>query len=181
LTGESPNSSVELASGDVIDDTDELYVGYLPTTPSQTGRFVRRVVILLALLALALPLALALLQSRFDPGIFEFGAPRTLEGRLVERPYPALLLDAPDTEEQPAAGPTIHVLLVDPGKRGAQRRVEGMAGSQVRVTGTLAARPDLAVLELDQPPQSLSATRGREDGASAPRLEVVVRGEIVDA
>ncbi|HVS14202.1 MAG TPA: hypothetical protein VMV46_09775 [Thermoanaerobaculia bacterium] len=161
--------------------SDELYVGYLPETPPRLARFVRGTVVLLGLLTAALASVLALLQSSFDPGVFEFGSTRTLEGRVVERPYPALLLAPPATGEEPPGAPATHLLLVEPGKHGAQNRVAGLEGAHARVTGTLAARPDLAVFELAAAPERLGSLRDDGEVPSAPLREVVLRGEIVDA
>jgi hypothetical protein len=161
--------------------SDELYVGYLPRTPPGIARFVRRVVILLGLGTVGLAIALARLQGPFDPGSFEFGSTRTLEGRLFERPYPALRLAAPGSAEDAAGATATHLLLVDPGKHGAQQSVAGLDGARVRVTGTLAARPDLAVLELAAAPERLPAPPAATEGPSAPLREVTLRGEIVDS
>jgi hypothetical protein len=185
---------------------DELYVGYLPQAPPGIARFVRRTVWLLAALLVGAAVLLVVLQAPFDPGVFEFGSPRTLVGRIVEEPYPALVLDAPVLVLD-APTPHSRLLLVDPGKHGADDRVEGLDGATVQVAGTLAARPDLAVLELspleirvlehgavqiaEDPPPRPTAD-GTSDGtttiagASAPLAattgaRVTLRGEIVDS
>ena len=73
------------------DANDDLYVGYLPAAPPRVARFVRRVVPALVIAAAAVAALLAVLQAPFDPGTFEFGTTRAVEGTLLERPYPMLV------------------------------------------------------------------------------------------
>ncbi|HVS64817.1 MAG TPA: hypothetical protein VMT85_15080 [Thermoanaerobaculia bacterium] len=172
---------------------DELYVGYLPQTPPGIARFVRRTVWLLGALVIGMAILLPMLQSPFDPGFFELGSPRTLTGRIAGTPYPTLIVDAPvSTASASAPGgspPSSSMLLVDPGKHGALERVGGLDGTRVEATGTLAARPDLAVFELAADPRPLPtpieepiadpiAGAGEEP---APGRRVTLRGEIVDS
>jgi hypothetical protein len=170
-------------------DPDELYVGYLPQTPPVIARFVRRTVWLLGALVVGMAILLTALQSPFDPGFFEFGSPRTLSGRIVEAPYPALIVDTPPATDFPSApgraAAAASMLLVDPGKHGAQERVGGLDGAQVEVTGTLAARPDLAVFELAADPRPLPTpiepAGDRAAVTLGPARPVTLRGEIVDS
>lgn len=162
-------------------DSDELYVGYLPQTPLGIARFVRRTVWLLAVVIAGVAVLLALLQSRFDPGLFEFGSPRTLVGRIVERPYPALILNEQGVSGDGSEGRHTRLLLVAPGKRGAQDRVKGLAGVRVETTGTLSSRSDLAVFELAADPDQLPAPVEPSPIADTPGQRVTLRGEIVDS
>jgi hypothetical protein len=79
------------------------------------GRFVRRIVIALAGTVVTWGIVLTAGHVARDGGTFEFGHPTRSDGTVVERPYPALRLDAGD----PAGSPW--PLLVAPGKHGPTR------------------------------------------------------------
>src|SRR6185503_17336258 len=100
------------------DRDDELYVGYLPAAPPRVARFVRRLAPALAIAGVALAAVLAALQGPFDPGVFEYGAPRAVEGTLFERPYPVVVRD----------GVQGGALLVREGKHGAAPDAAGLDG-----------------------------------------------------
>jgi DMSO/TMAO reductase YedYZ heme-binding membrane subunit/nitrite reductase/ring-hydroxylating ferredoxin subunit len=158
-------------------DGDELYVGYLPAAPPLTARFVRRVVPALVAGAAAVAALVAVLQGPFDPGVFEYGEPRSIGGTLYERPYP-MLVEAGDG--QPARG----ALLVGVGKHGAAEAAAGLDRRRVRLEATRIESPLGSMLELV--PGRLEAVADAASPAAPPapgeelgRIEVA--GEIVDA
>jgi hypothetical protein len=155
---------------------DEFYVGYQPRMPAGLARLARRASAALLALAIGLPALLVAVQPRFSSGAFEFGHPRTVEGWLVEFPYPALDVDG---RVRPAQG---FYWLVGPGKHGAAAIVRGLDGRRVRMRGTRIERDGDAMLQIE--PGSLvpvgdSASRR----APAPvRIRTVhLVGEIVDS
>jgi hypothetical protein len=170
------------------DELDELYVGYLPAAPRRTARLVRRVVPALLLAAGAVAVLAAALQGGFDPGVFEYGVTRTLEGTLHERPYPWLAgARAVGPLESSGTDPTTAergALLVGVGKHGAAADAAGLDGRKVRLEATRIESPLGSMLELV--PGSLETV----DGAAAPAEpsaadeelgRVEVTGEIVDS
>ena len=73
----------------------DFYVGYLPKAPSALARFVRRVIIALALLAVTAALVLVVGQMQFASSAFEYGKLGSFEGIVVTRPFPTLLVTRP--------------------------------------------------------------------------------------
>ena len=59
---------------------DPFYVGYQPIAAAAIARGVRHRVLVLGLLALGTAALLALAQRRADPGVFEYGHPRSWHG-----------------------------------------------------------------------------------------------------
>ena len=155
---------------------DEFYIGYEPQMPEGISKRIRPAAIGLIALALTLPAVLVVAQKRFSSGIFEYGRERTIEGRLIATPYPALLVA--ETSEHVA----MTYWLVGPGKHGAADIVRGLDGHLVRVTGSLIARDADSMIEV------ASGHVVATDTHTPPPLEpirslgpVVMRGEIVDS
>ena len=98
---------------------------------------------------------------------------RTVEGRLVEFPYPALDVDGP--------APAFY-WLVGPGKHGAAALVRGLDGRTVRLRGTLIEREGEKMLQL-VPDEIETVGASSETKPSVPvRIRTVrVAGELVDS
>jgi hypothetical protein len=97
--------------------------------------------------AAALAALLAGRQAAFDPGAFELGRLRSVEGVIREHPYPSLEVARPG----PAGGAAVdrsRYDLVASGKRGGQREVEGFDGRRARVSGSLIYRDELTMIEV---------------------------------
>ncbi|NJL29219.1 MAG: hypothetical protein HC897_15720 [Thermoanaerobaculia bacterium] len=118
-------------------ERDELYVGYLPTTPPGIARLVRGAVLAILVVAAVIGGVLALAQKPFGSGVFEFGVERSFEGILHERPYPTL-----ETE------PGKHHYLVAQFKFGADAQVAGLDGQRVKLSGTLIHRDGQQMIEI---------------------------------
>lgn len=155
---------------------DDFYIGYEPFMPMRFASWLRVTAIGLVLLALAVPGVLVLAQSRFATATFEFGRARTFEGRLVEYPYPALLVPEP-------SGGVIAYWLVGPGKHGAFEYVNGRDGEMVRVAGSLIERERDRMIEVQS--AEASVTVGSRDASPLEPLRslgpIAVKGEIVDS
>jgi hypothetical protein len=155
---------------------DEFYIGYQSRMPAGLARLVRRAAVALVALAVAVPAVLIAVQARASNGSFEFGQIRTVEGRLVEFPYPALDVDG--------ATPPPHgyYWLVAPGKHGAAGLVRGLDGRRVRVRGTRIERDGEAMLQIE--PGSIvpiDDTLSRVPTSLVPIRTIRVVGEIVDS
>jgi hypothetical protein len=72
---------------------DDFYIGYEALMPAGFVRRVRASVAAVLTIAVLAPLVLIASQRRFASGVFEYGPTRTLEGRVVELPYPAHAVD----------------------------------------------------------------------------------------
>lgn len=163
-----------------MNDQDEFFIGYAPPMPAGLARFVSRVVIALVLGALAWAAVIASGHVPLQGGTFAFGHPQQFTGTMVERPYPALRLDDADPSA-PA------VLLVAPGKHGADLLVHGLDGRHVALTGTRIRRGALTMIEVE--PASLAARERLRSmhetvvahAESAIATAVRVTGELVDS
>ncbi len=123
--------------------SDEFYIGYNQHMPARIARVVRPTALVLVALALAVPGVLIVAQGRFSSGVFEYGRTHTVEGRVVEFPYPAL-----EVAGGGAAAPRTY-WLVGPGKHGAADLIRGLDGRVVRLEGTLIQRDADAMLQIE--------------------------------
>jgi hypothetical protein len=159
-------------------DHDEFYIGYDPSMPPRTARFVTRALVVVGALAAVTAVLVAVGHKSLEAGSFEYGHPTSIAGTLLERPYPTLIPEGARSGEA-------SVLLVAPGKHGADRLVQGLDGRRATVTGTRIRRGSLTMVEVE--PASL-ATHTTRSGIG-PRVSeglvtdtpVTLTGEIVDS
>lgn len=159
--------------------SDDFYVGYAERAPAALAGAIRARALLALVLVLAVAATIVMTQGPADPGVFEFGTTRTVDGVVLERPHPTLLV------ERPGGGTSAWLLSVF-GKHGAEAMVAGLDGRRVRATGTLAYRGDTTMLELaddgleplgDAPSDALMAAAT----ATVDLGEHAFDGEIVDS
>lgn len=157
----------------------DFYVGYLPKAPASLARFLRRVVIVLGMLAVLVALLLVTGQMPFANSAFEYGKVRSFEGMVRLKPYPVLLVARPGQIAPSDA--RSEYLLVAPGKHGADELTDSFDGKQVRLQGQLIYRDGTTMVEIV--PGSIVATGGA--GADQEPLRdlgpVTITGEIVDS
>ena len=156
----------------------DFYVGYLPT-PARDARWTRVFVVLLVLAALALAFVCNAFARPTGGGDWDTGHEVTLEGELVERPFPMLRVARAD-------GSVERILLVEMGKHGADARIAPFVGRDgtrvaVKARGYMISRDGQHMLELaDEAP--LEAGGVLPSSGQAERIgAVVVDGEIVDS
>lgn len=183
---------------------DEFYVGYDDSMPAGLRRFTRRV---LATAFLAATVAAAAIVSGLAPlpaSRFEFGAPRTFSGRILERPYPRLIgrpvdpsapaedaASTPPTNQPGGASPKTGEprvwLLAGQGKRGAEDLARGFDQTAVRFEATLAERGGQGLLQVESANLHGSGAEGSSGGSLPPAPPLTplgrrtLRGEIVDS
>lgn len=161
--------------------TDEFFIGYAPPMPPRLARFVARTVFGLACGALTWAVTLAAGHTRLDGGTFEFGHPQRFTGTVFERPYPALRPDGvPGADAR-------WLLLVAPGKHGADSMVRGLDRRLVSMMGTRIRRGAQTMVEIDpdtivavDAARTAAPAEGSHEGASDDR-PIEVKGEIVDS
>src|SRR5260370_9426362 len=157
----------------------DFYVGYLPKAPTALARFVRKIIIMLGVLAVTAALVLVVAQMPFANSAFELGKMRRFGGVVVTQPFPTLLVARPG--EVGKQDKYSRYLLVAPGKHGADELVASFDGKQVRLQGQLIYREGGTMVEItpgsvtivDAPPADQETTR--DLGA------VHLTGEIVDS
>jgi hypothetical protein len=157
----------------------DFYVGYLPKAPTALARFVRKVIVVLGLLAVTAALVLVVGQMPFANSTFEYGKQRSFEGVVQTRPFPTLLVARPGQVGQ--QDKYSRYLLVAPGKHGADDLVARFDGKRVRLQGELIYREGGTMLEIT--PSSIAVID------SAPAIQettrdlgtVALTGEIVDS
>jgi hypothetical protein len=159
-------------------DQDEFYIGYDPPMPRRTARFVTRALVVVGALAAVTAVLVAVGHKSLEGGTFEYGHPTSIAGTLLERPYPALIPEGARNGEA-------SVLVVAPGKHGADHLVQGLEGQRVTVTGTRIRRGSFAMVEVE--PASLlthamrSGIASRVSEDSMTDTPVTLTGEIVDS
>ena len=165
-----------------MNDRDEFFIGYAPPMPPGLARFVGGSSWASCAAFSPGPPLLPSGHVPLEGGTFEFGHPQRFAGTIVERPYPALRLDEHRSSTRRPA-----LLLVAPGKHGADALVRGLDGRHVTLTGTRIRRGTHTMIEVE--PASLVP-----DKRSAPNLRPAPparlsrrpipsrsRGEVVDS
>ena len=153
--------------------SEDFYIGYEPHMPSPLARRIRAAAVWLLALAALVPLALVASQNRFGDGVFEFGQIRTVEGQLVEFPYPVLDVGGSNPEAY---------WLVGPGKHGAAALVRGLHGRMVRLRGMLIERDGEKMLQLvPDEIETLPSVSETEPSPIVRIRTVTVAGELVDS
>jgi len=157
----------------------EFYVGYAPTMPIGLRVFMRRIVLTLGLLAIAVAILLLSGQMPFAKSTFEFGESRYFEGILETGPYPSLLVQRPGAVG--SSSKYSRYLLVSPGKHGADMLLEGADGKRVRFKGQLIYRAAQTMIEIE--PGSIQTFANESTGPTQFHSlgQVSVTGEIVDS
>src|SRR6266851_3443803 len=156
----------------------DFYVGYLPNAPTALARFVRRVIIVLGLLAVTTSLVLVVGQMPFASSAFEYGKLRSCEGVFVTRPFPTLLVARPGEIGQ--QDKYSRYLLVAPGKHGADDLVASFDGKQVRLQGQLIYREGGTMVEITPGSIAVIDTEPAVQETTRDLGAVTVTGEIVD-
>ncbi|MGE3843181.1 MAG: hypothetical protein AB7I50_16540 [Vicinamibacterales bacterium] len=122
----------------------EFFIGYDPPLPPRLGRFVARVVWVIGAGALMWSAVAASGHVPLEGGLFEYGHPDSFEGVIHEKPYPTLAVSGQE-----------RLLLVLPGKHGADAYVHGLEGRKVTLRGTRIMRNGHIMVEVE--PGTLTA------------------------
>ena len=128
---------------------EEFYIGWQAAAPAGIARTIRKAVLILALAVAVIPVLLVSFEKPFSTGVFEFGKYTELEGVLSLRPAPFLQI-----------GPGKQVLLLGPGKTGADSVLSGLGrkfgttpdGKRVKLGGYLIYHDGKTAMELENDP-----------------------------
>lgn len=164
--------------------SDEFFVGYLPM-PRETARRMKRVAIVVVLLAVAAATALAIATGPFDRATFEYGTEREWQGILEAAPVPVLI--ARDAGAASPFGALVRYPLVAPGKHGAATLIAGLDGARVTLKAKRILRERTTMLELVPGSIRRFTPALPADGAPMPASKIEdlgharFEGEIVDS
>jgi hypothetical protein len=161
--------------------SDEFYIGWEAKAAPGIGKTVRRVALVLSLLALIMPVVIAISQRMIGASVFEWGTHKTLSGILETRPYPHLLVPRPG--QTGSASLFSSYYLVAPWKFGLSR--EALAqfdGQPVTLKGTLIYRGNQTMVETK--PEWIQANAKQNTTSLPQRVSLgkqTLIGEIVDS
>src|SRR6266851_2800715 len=157
----------------------DFYVGYLPKAPTALARFVRKIIIVLGVLAVTAALLLVVGQMPFANSAFEYGKVRSFEGVVITRPFPTLLVARPGEIGQ--QNKYSRYLLVAPGKHGANDLVARFDGKQVRLQGQLIYREGGTMVEITPGSITVVDAAPADQETTHDLGAVSLTGEIVDS
>ena len=162
---------------------DEFYIGWEAKAAPGISRTLRTVVIALLLLALLVPVVLAVSQRMIGASVFEWGTKKNFSGILQAAPYPHLLVPRPGSAEGHSHFSTYH--LVAPWKFGLDREaIAAFDGKGVSLKGTLIYRGNQTMIETKPEWIAASTNVERRPGSDAPYRSLgrqTLTGEIVDS
>lgn len=144
---------------------DDFYVGYQPQAPPRIRQFIRRTIVALLLLGLAVAVLLVLVQASFADSSFDYGIQKRYQGRVLGQAYPKLFSNG------------LLYPLVGTGKLGLFHIKDGQI---VELEASLIVNGEMRALEVK--PESVKEIGGTfpSPPVSMPLGPVSIRGEIVD-
>lgn len=161
--------------------SEEFYIGWEAKAAPGISKVVRRTVIILLLLALLVPVVLAVTQRMIGVSVFEWGNHKTFSGILRTTPYPHLLVSRPGQRVSESAYSAYY--LVAPWKFGlAREALAEFDGKAVSLKGTLIYRGNQTMIEVV--PGSIVATNTAVAVALPQTTQLgkqTLVGEIVDS
>jgi len=164
-----------------MNQPDDFYIGWEAKAAPSIGRTVRKVVMALLLLALLVPVVLAVSQRMIGASVFEWGTHKTFSGILQAQPYPHLLVSRPGNADGLPRFSTYY--LVAPWKFGLdQKAIAPLDGKSVTLKGTLIYRGNQTMIEVL--PGSIQMTNVAAATAlpqAMPLGKQTLVGEIVDS
>jgi len=164
-----------------MNQPNEFYIGWEAKAAPGISEAVRKVVVVLLLLALAASVVLAISQRMIGASVFEWGTHKTFAGILQTIPYPHLLVPRPGNANGFSSFSTYY--LVAPWKFGLKpEAIASLAGKSVTLKGTLIYRGNQTMIEVL--PDSIQVTNIAATTAppeAMPLGKQTLVGEIVDS
>lgn len=169
---------------------DEFYIGWQSEAPRSFSRHIRKVLIALALICVAVSIALAIFQQKFGTGTFEFGKLTEIKGIYFNTPVPNIKV----VKGKDIFGNLncLTIPLVGYGKHGAdgiigdieQKRNILLHGKQVIMKGTLLYNDGKTLMQIDANDEPVLNIGTQADPSLFPvRKELgiqTIKGEIID-
>jgi hypothetical protein len=165
---------------------DEFYIGWEDNLPPGVGSRVRRTVVVLLALSIAIAVVLSLAQRTIGVSVFEWGKAKSFSGILKSQPYPHLLVPRPGASNGQAHFSSYY--LVKPFKFGLDAEtVSRLDGKAVNLKGTLIYRGGQTMIEVAdyslRASDSVAPSEGVRGLSPDPLSlgEQTLTGEIVDS
>lgn len=136
-------------------NNNDFYIGWMPKAPDKFAKHVKKVVLILFVLAIAIGVILALSQKKFDKGNFEFGTLTEVKGIYSSTPVPNLkIISGKDIWGKNSY---ITAILVGYGKSGADGIIKNLEEQtkasldkkEITVKGTLLYNDGKLVVQID--------------------------------
>jgi len=162
--------------------SDEFYIGWEAKAAPGIGKTVRKAVGLVLLLALLVPILLAVAQHMIGQSVFEWGKYKNFSGILQTAPYPHLLVPRPGNANGQLRFSTYY--LAAPWKFGLdQTAIATFDGKTVSLKGTLIYRGNQTMIETK--PEWIQAAEPTPASILLPQSvrlgKQTLTGEIVDS
>ncbi|MEL7121171.1 MAG: hypothetical protein AAFO07_17095 [Bacteroidota bacterium] len=165
----------------------EFYIGWQNEMPAKTKSFLRKYVIIIAIVVAGLAVLAVSQQKPYNDYVFEFGNVKNITGTYYNYPMPLLIADDGMLEE----GLSNSILLIGLGKHGAeetmakiQEKVGSLDGKKVTLSGSLIYGNGKTAMELTLMEESLvkieSKTVNKQKEPIASN-EIQLTGEILDS
>ena len=162
---------------------EEFYIGWMGKAPASIARFVKKYLLLLLPVIVALGALLAMNQKKFSKANFEFGKTTVVKGIYVSSPVPYLLV--PDQNDY------VVVPLVGYGKHGAEgvmrelevEKKDPLNGKETSLKGTLLYGDGKILMQVDKnddPLVNVSNITNKLPSIETDKGEVNLKGEIID-
>lgn len=168
----------------------EFYIGWMAAAPDGFAKHVRRVVVALVILVIAVAILLGLRQRKFSTASFEFGQLTEVKGVFQQFPVPSLKV----ISKQDVSGHTsfITMPLVGYGKFGADGVIAELekeknmllAGKEITLKGTLLYSDGKTLLQIDKNDNPLVRVNSIDTKINVPEIKelgtVRLTGEVLD-
>lgn len=164
-------------------DNKEFYIGWMPKAPAGLARHVKRVLLILFLLALIIGYLLSTSQKKFSTAVFEYGKLTEVKGVYYNSPVPMLKVFDKNNL-------SITIPLVGYGKHGAETAIKelenekkvNLDGKEVTLKGTLLYGDGKVLMQIDKNDNPVVEI-GAQSSISLEQKDLgtrTVQGEIVD-
>jgi hypothetical protein len=168
---------------------DEFYVGYLPTIPTVTKIFLKRVIVSVTILMIVICVLMVFNLRNVSTANFEYGIPTQLEGVVYKTPVPHLIMNLGVDQFGIKLSKTI--LLVGSGKSGAinaiqqieDKRGGSIVGKSIVLTGYLIYGDGKTIFQIMDSGNSnpvMSENTTQIQSSMIAMGEITVLGEVID-
>jgi len=170
--------------------SNEFYIGWMPKAPGSFARRVKKFIVGLIILLVAVAILLSRSQKKFGSGNFEFGKLTEIRGVYFSKPVPCVkVVNGKDIFGNSSY---ITIPLLGFGKMGAEgiiRDIEkekrtSLNQKEITLKGTLLYNDGKLLMQIDSNDKPLLAVGKEADGSLLPHIEnlgeMQIKGEIVD-